>query len=279
MATSETDAGNRGASFRSRSSEDFGLRRVYGFVADGVTLRLSVFVVAVAVAAFAFSESSVFEVFVSNPYAVPYVGAAAAASLVPAFLVAVYVLVSDPGERVPTTVLSIGFFFGAVVAVFAGSLNGAALERFQAIPVYAFPFFFFLFVGPVEEGLKVLAAHLHPGDTRVETVMGYAVLGAFVGLGFAFAENVFYVASNGTLGWEGLAGAALGRASVGPLHVVLTAIAGYYVGKARLSDRHGLLTAAGGLVTVAVLHGTTTRWCRRCSRRARSTDRPPPPSL
>jgi len=49
------------------------------------------------------------------------------------------------------------------------------------------------------------------------------------------------------------------RASVGPLHVILTAVAGYYVGKAMLSSAGyggNVVTASKGLLVVAFLHGT-----------------------
>lgn len=78
-----------------------------------------------------------------------------------------------------------------------------------------------------------------------------------MGLGFAFVENAVYVAPEVVTVSSGATfEAVVTRASVGSLHVMLTAIAGYYVGRARLGEGFGLVTVAEGLTAVALLHGT-----------------------
>jgi len=85
---------------------------------------------------------------------------------VPAALVALYVWVSDPGKRVPVSILAAGSLLGGVVTVFAATLNGFASERFDAVSVYALPLFFYIFVRPAEEGLKILAFSSTPRATE-----------------------------------------------------------------------------------------------------------------
>ena len=214
------------------------------------------------------SDSVLSTLVLTRPDAVPVVVMAATASAVPASLLAVYVWFSDPGERLSVTFLLAAFCLGAVVTVLAGRLNTTALGWFEALPFLGTVLFFFLVVGPVEEGLKILAVYLLPVDAWLETALQYAVVGAFVGLGFAFVENLIYVTSNAVFGWETAAGAAFGRSSVAPLHVVLTAVAGYYVGKARLNmassgtgrnivaSAVGYATVVKAVAAVALAHAT-----------------------
>jgi RsiW-degrading membrane proteinase PrsW (M82 family) len=169
--------------------------------------------------------------------------------------------VSDPGDGIPVSVSAAGFLLGMVATFLAAVLNGVAAEKLGWLPVYASPILFYAFVGTIEEVLKVLAVSLHPAtDRRLNRAIEYAVVGAFVGLGFAFAENAFYLNADVVLARnaDAIAETAVARASVGPLHVVLTAVAGYYFGKARLGDgyAYGVFTAGKGLLSVALLHAT-----------------------
>jgi RsiW-degrading membrane proteinase PrsW (M82 family) len=241
MATQETDAPSE-------------RRRVGGFREFFGPRHIAV-AFTVLVSSLALSKSSSFELLLSRPGSVPVVVGVGVASLLPAFFVSVYVRVSDPDKAISAGVLTAGFCLGAMVAVIAGTLNGFALERFRVLPFLSLPLFFFLFVGPIEEGLKLLAVRLHPG-AHLETATKYAVLGAFVGLGFAFSENLFYVVNNVVFGWEDVAGAAVGRAAVSPLHVMMTTVAGYYVGRSGLGAGSGLSPVVKGLVVVSVLHAT-----------------------
>lgn len=255
-------SGAGAGSYRGRSRWTDSLREgIGGFPAKGLAL-----VGVLSFAAVFLADSTLFVLLASEPTAVPTVALAAAAALVPALLVSLYVWASDPGERKSVSVLAAVFFLGAVVTVFAGALNGAAVDRFEALPVYAMPLFFYLFVGPVEEGLKLIALRLYPADLkRFDRAVDYAVMGAFVGLGFAFVENAVYVAPEVVSASSATTETVVTRASVGPLHVMLTAIAGYYVGKARLGDGYGFVTAAEGLLAVALLHGTYNTMVSRIS--------------
>lgn len=269
MGTVEAGKGEHGGSQPKAAENGYLVRLVRHGV--GFRVRSLVLLVFIGLAAVAFADSTLFSLLSAEPSAAPVVGAVATMALVPAALVALYVWISDPGKRVSVSVLAAGFLLGAVVTIFAATLNGFASGRFDALPVYALPLFFYVFVGPVEEGLKILALHLHPAsDRRLNRAMEYAVVGAFVGLGFAFVENAFYVVSDVVLmgGSAAVTETVVTRASVGPLHVILTAVAGYYVGKARLSSAgYGakVVTASKGLLAVALLHGTYNTMVTRLS--------------
>ena len=220
-----------------------------------IRVRHVAVVVTVMLSFLALYEIPSLRLLLSQPGSVSIVVAVAVTALVPAFLVSVYVRVSNPDEAVPVGVLVVVFCMGAVVAVLAGTLNGFVLGRFRALSVFSLPLFFFLFVGPVEELLKLVAVRLYPG-ARLDTATKYAVLGAFAGLGFAFSENIFYVLNNVVFGWENAAGAVAGRSAVSPLHVMMTTVAGYYLGRSGLGAGNGLFAVVKGLTVVSVLHAT-----------------------
>ncbi|MDZ7689373.1 MAG: PrsW family glutamic-type intramembrane protease [Halobacteriales archaeon] len=250
MEARETSGQNRQGT-RAGNYRRHGFRHGAGFVTLGVALAFLV-----GLASFLLSESNLYTLLVSRPEVLPSVGFAAVASLLPASLVAVYVWFSDTDDRLSVPTLVAGFGLGALVTVFAGEMNVVAFGWFETVPAFGAVFFFYLFVGPFEEGMKMLAVYLHPSGVRFDRAVQYAVLGAFVGLGFAFVENLLYITSNAVFGWETLADAAVGRSGISPLHVVLSAVAGYYIGRARRGDGYGVVTAVNGLVTVAFLHAT-----------------------
>lgn len=186
----------------------------------------------------------------------PVIAAFALASVIPAAIVSIYIWDSDPSEHRPALYLLAAFSLGALVTGMAYVLNTAALPWFQGLPYMAMALFFFLWVAPVEEGLKLLAVHLSPlSSSYLETALDGMVLGAFAGLGFSAAENALYILTDGILGGGGIE-TLIGRAGVSPAHVVWTAIAGYYLGLAGQSPRHSGPILLKGLVTVVLLHGT-----------------------
>jgi RsiW-degrading membrane proteinase PrsW (M82 family) len=185
----------------------------------------------------------------------PIVGGFAAASVAPAAFIAVYVWESDPVAKRPALRLTVTFALGTVATTVAYLLNTAVVGRFEALPVLSMALFFFLFVGPVEETLKLGSVYVYPFDTEhLTTALDGAVFGAFAGLGFATAENAMYIATEGFLGGGGL-GTVLGRAGVAPAHVMWTSIAGYYLGLAHVTKEYVGVLLLKGLLTVAVLHG------------------------
>ncbi len=150
----------------------------------------------------------------------PIVGVFALVSVFPAVMIAFYVWDSDPTSKRPAFLLILTFSLGTVATSVAYILNTAARPHFVAAPVLGTVLFFFLFVGPVEETLKLAAVYVYPMDTGYfSTALDGAVLGAFAGLGFATAENALYIATEGLLGGGGI-GTLIGRAGVAPAHVL-----------------------------------------------------------
>lgn len=193
-------------------------------------------------------HSSAFRSLASSPFVL----AAVAVSLVPAALTAAYVRESHPDDDTPFAAATAVAVLGAAAVAPAYLLNENALPFFEALPAAGFVVFLAVFVGPVEESLKMAALHLLPGDGW--SPMDGAVLGAFTGLGFAFGENTLYLVSHGLLGPSGLLEVFVGRMAVAPLHVLWSAAAGYYLFRAVSSDGTGLRVLKT-VVAVGLLHG------------------------
>jgi RsiW-degrading membrane proteinase PrsW (M82 family) len=186
----------------------------------------------------------------------PIVGGFAVISVAPAGFIAVYVWESDPRAKRPALYLAVTFALGTVATTFAYFLNTRSVGWFEALPFLSMAAFFFVFVAPIEETLKLGAVYVYPFDTdEFITALDGAVFGAFAGLGFATAENALYIATEGLLGGGGLE-TVIGRAGVAPAHVMWTSIAGYYLGLAYVTEEYAGVLVLKGLVTVAVLHGT-----------------------
>lgn len=185
----------------------------------------------------------------------PIVGFFAVASVVPAAFVAIYLWLSDPLQRRPALVLVGAFVLGHVAVAFAYLANTAAQPWFDALPYLSLVIFFFLFVAPVEEALKLVTVYVHPlRGALLRTPMDGMVFGAFTGLGFATAENAVYVVTGGFLGTGGFE-TIIGRAGVAPAHVMWTAIAGYYLGLASVNRRYVAPLVLKGFLGVVFLHG------------------------
>ncbi len=184
----------------------------------------------------------------------PLIAGFALLSVVPALFLALYIWDSDPLSHKNALPLLAAFFLGAVATGFAYLLNTLAVDWFHGFGSLSMAAFFFLWVAPVEEGLKVAAVYVSPVNRRLETALDGAVFGAFVGLGFATAENALYILTDGLLGDGGFQ-TLIGRAGVAPAHVIWTAIAGYYVGLARENPRYRGALLLKGMLTVILLHG------------------------
>ncbi|MFW5929643.1 MAG: PrsW family intramembrane metalloprotease [Halobacteriota archaeon] len=189
-------------------------------------------------------------------YVNPVVGAFTLASVLPAAFVAFYVWDSDPLGRQSAFLVAATFGLGIVVVGFAYILNTWALPYFEALPAFGLALFFLLFVAPLEETLKLLAVYVYPMESEFfGTAIDGAVFGAFAGLGFATAENAFYIVSGGFFGPTGVYETIVGRAGVAPAHVLWSSIAGYYLGLARLNPAYAGAIVFKGLLLAVGLHG------------------------
>ncbi|QKY16583.1 PrsW family glutamic-type intramembrane protease [Halorubrum sp. CBA1229] len=185
-------------------------------------------------------------------------------SAIPAFGLAAYVYVSDVTTAEPLSLLVATFLLSILTATFAALLNSYAQPLFSPLGFPGLVLFFFVFVGPIEESVKLLAVRLYAyTDDRFDAVVDGAVYGAIAGLGFAVIENLVYIAQNVEMSELTLGIAVLGagdgitalRALAGPGHVVYSAFAGYYLGLAKFNPENRGPIVVKGLVMAAAIHG------------------------
>jgi RsiW-degrading membrane proteinase PrsW (M82 family) len=108
----------------------------------------------------------------------------------------------------------------------------------------------FLVIAVAEEGAKFLLLRfcMYPDKEFNEPLDGI-VYGAFVALGFATFENLFYVVHHGYV-------TGIGRMFLSvPSHYSWGVIMGYYLGKAKFETQHQTAHMLRGLFYAIVLHG------------------------
>jgi len=200
----------------------------------------------------------------------PVLGAFTVLSAVPALVLAGYVWYTDVTTKEPLDLLVATFVLGVLFASFAGVVNTEIGPTVQAIgsgfglvPVVGTVAYYFLVVGPVEEGVKLLSVRLvaYRSD-QFDAVINGAVYGAVAGLGFATIENALYITQNADAGVSA-ANAIMEAGSVtvlrslaGPGHVIYSAFAGYYLGLAKFNREHAGPIVIKGLIVAAVIHAT-----------------------
>ncbi|WP_336001635.1 PrsW family intramembrane metalloprotease [Halorientalis halophila] len=200
----------------------------------------------------------------------PQVGVFVALSVVPAFILALYLWRADVTASEPLETLVVTFLLGLLFANFAGIINDALGgyvtgigSGFGMVPVLGLFAFYFLVVGPGEEAVKLLAVRMHAyRSERFDAVIDGAVYGAVAGLGFATIENALYI----TQSLDSVAQAtnliqagsdiATIRALAGPGHVIYSAFAGYYLGLAKFNPDDAGPIVVKGLIIAAVIHAT-----------------------
>lgn len=200
----------------------------------------------------------------------PLFGALAVLSAIPALVLAAYIWYTDVTTSEPLPLLVGTFLLGVLFAGFAGVLNdvlgtpirfiGSGFGLFAPSGLLVF---FYIVVGPVEEGVKLLAVRLYAfRDDRFDAVIDGAVYGAAAGLGFATIENALYIVQNtetvtGTLQAFSAGGdIAAVRALAGPGHVIYSAFAGYYLGLAKFNRNHAGPIVLKGLIIASLIHAT-----------------------
>jgi len=197
----------------------------------------------------------------------PAVGTLTLLSAVPALALAAYVWRADVTSGEPLSLLVATFLLGVLFAGFAGIVNSLLQPVFVGsaalvgAPVLGMIAMFLIVVGPVEEGVKLLAVRLHAfRDDRFDAVIDGAVYGAIAGLGFATIENTIYITAETPIdgGLQTLSaggGIATIRALAGPGHVIYSAIAGYYLGLAKFNADDAGPIVVKGLLIAAAVHG------------------------
>ncbi|MFC6764714.1 PrsW family intramembrane metalloprotease [Natrinema soli] len=158
--------------------------------------------------------------------------------------------------------LVVTFLLGGAFAGFAILIEGSLQPVIEALPVVGTAMFFLLVVGPIEELVKWAAVRLYAFErSSFQTALDGALYGAVAGLGFAALESSEYIAravAQGSASDPALSlavGGAIGRVPAVPFHVVLTALAGYYLGLAKANPESYAPIVIKGLLIAAVLHG------------------------
>lgn len=215
-------------------------------------------------AGFAFAVLLLAGVLGAAAYGRPVVAVFALVSVVPAFFLAWYIWEENPYEAPALDMVTVSFLLGCLLVTVPLFVNTVSVGFFEAIPIGMALFFLFV-VAPLEETVKWLAVRLHGYEQeRFDSAVDGAVLGAVAGLGFATMENAVYVAGGIFVGAGGLNDVFLAvsaqergmmRAAISPLHVLWTAIAGYYLGLAKLNKRHEGAVVFKGLLIAFALHG------------------------
>lgn len=221
--------------------------RIYGVTESATGLALMLLAV-VALAPLLF-------VFLTGIVVQPATGVFTVLSVLPGLFIVWYIWEVDPYEKEPLTVILVTYLFGCLLVVVPAFVNTALQGFLFGVPVVGMVLFFYLVVAPVEEFVKWLAVRVYAYHTDYfKTPTDGAVYGAAAGLGFATTESFTYL----TLGISGqpMELTAIGRAAVGPGHVLWSSIAGYYLGLAKLNPEYRGPLILKGLIVAGVLHAT-----------------------
>ncbi len=193
----------------------------------------------------------------------PAVAVFFALSIVPALALAAYIWYADITTRQPLGVLVATFVLAVLFATFAAIANSVGGAYLRAIPLVGTVLFFYLIVGPIEEGVKLLAVRVFAyRSDSFRAVIDGAVFGAVAGLGFAAIENAIYISGYVTAVapeagvYTAATGIASVRALVGPGHVIYSAIAGFYLGLARFNPGFAGPLVVKGLLVAAFVHAS-----------------------
>ncbi len=209
------------------------------------------------VAGFAVAVLLVFGVTAASLLFSPIAGVFMLVSVVPAFFIVWYLWETDPSDRVPLRLITVTFLLSCLLVTIPFTVNTATQWYFSMVPG-GMVIFFYLVVAPVEETVKWGAVRLYAyTDDIFNSPADGAVLGAIAGLAFATVENGIYLTGGSFLGLGGAtAEMTIGRAGVAPLHVLWSAIAGYYLALAKLNRKHATTIIFKGLLIAGLLHGT-----------------------
>ncbi|WP_049914952.1 PrsW family intramembrane metalloprotease [Natrialba taiwanensis] len=191
----------------------------------------------------------------------PWLGGVMVLSLVGGLLIVWYIRRINP-TTVSRKALVVTFLLGGAFAGIAILVEGSLQSIIDHIPLIGTALTLLLVVGPVEELVKWAAVRLYAFErSSFRTALDGALYGAAAGLGFAALESSEYIAravAQGSASDPALSlavGGAIGRVPAVPLHVFLTALAGYYLGLAKANPESYAPIVIKGLLIAAVLHG------------------------
>lgn len=145
-------------------------------------------------------------------------------AILPVFIFALYIYIHD-NEKEPTNMLIKAFVFGMLIAIpciYVESALSSAFYFLQKSYITSL-LYVFLVIALVEEGYKFLATYiLFYHDKNVNYTFDMIVYTTFLGLGFAFFENIIYLRS------LPIASVILRGFTAVPVHLSCGIIMGYY---------------------------------------------------
>ncbi len=172
-------------------------------------------------------------------------------AIAPGIAIVLFIYFKDKYEKEPFWLLLTCFFLGALTIIppifieMAGDRFSPEFHRNSSdILIYAF-----LFVGLSEELSKFLLLRSFPYNTRhFNEPFDGIVYSVVISMGFATAENIFYVFQNGV-------GTGLLRMFTAvPGHAAFGVLMGYFVGLSKFKKHNfGLLFT--GLISATIAHG------------------------
>jgi len=118
-------------------------------------------------------------------------------AILPVFVFALYVYIHDK-EKEPTDLLISSFIFGILIAIPCIYVEGALTSAFSFLQKSYITSFIYVFltIALVEEGYKFLASYIvYYPNKNVNYTFDMIVYTTFLGLGFAFFENIIYLRS------------------------------------------------------------------------------------
>lgn len=157
------------------------------------------------------------------------------AAVLPAAILMVLIFCKDKVEREPIGVVLRLALFGAAATLIAARLNHYGMVLLSWLPDGLYTFlFYFLVVGPVEEGVKYGMLRTNTwNNSNFNYTFDALVYSCFVGLGFALWENVDYVLD------YGLTTALLRAITAVPGHCSFAVFMGLFYGAAKQADLAG----------------------------------------
>lgn len=183
----------------------------------------------------------------------PFIALASLATLVPAAFIVAYLWLynKELTSPEPLRLLALSFLMGIAFAGLPLAVNTVGFGYFVSSSGTV-PLLFLVFVtAPLEEMTKLFAVRFGVLDQEAFShVLDGIVFGAATGLGFAMFENGVYLTQ--ALTDASLTGVAASRAAATPIHVLTTALAGFYLGLAKFNDRYfGPIVMRGLLIVIA----------------------------
>lgn len=182
-------------------------------------------------------------------------------SILPGFLIILYIYWRDRHDREPIFYLTICFVFGMLSTYPAIKMEEFGMRDLGIYNAINDPFmtftFTFIVIAFSEEFVKYifLRYYIFPKDDFDEPMDGI-VYSVMISMGFATLENILYIVVRADTIELGFQIGLLRMMTAVPGHAIFAILMGYFVGLAKFSEDKGNLYLVIGLFSAIALHGT-----------------------